>query len=509
MPKIITFTVTNNSTFINETLDKEVRDALKKKLGFMPEGAAFAVANSKFGNSDWDGHKSVMCLGKRWCKCAIKKDGVHFPTGLIHIAREFLEKKGYVVKYVDSRIKIKINENLKYEHIIELRPYQRVAVDKAKKMQRGILKMATGAGKTASSAALIVELNAYPFIFYVPSLDLLHQTKEEFERFIKFNGEDAKIGMVGGGECDIQDITVMTQQTAMRALGKGFVKSDEDSKKEKDSENVKNKYNDIKNLIMSAKGMIADEVQFWAAESCQMISDSAENCFYKYGCSGTPYRDLGDDILIEACFGRVIEDINASKLINLDFLVRPDIYMVPVKNKYGTLKSHTYQEVYKEAIVENNLRNGYISKITQSMVQQDKMTLILVRQINHGKILEELIPGSCFISGTSSKKKRKDHIQAMKNHEAPVTISTSIFDQGVDVKPLQVLIQAGSGKSPTRALQRIGRIIRPYEYPDGTKKTEAIAIDFMDHCRYMLGHSKKRLKIYQTEPEFNIETLKI
>jgi len=143
------------------------------------------------------------------------------------------------------------------------------------------------------------------------------------------------------------------------------------------------------------------------------------------------------------------------------------------------------------------------------MVQQDKMTLILVRQINHGKILEELIPGSCFISGTSSKKKRKDHIQAMKNHEAPVTISTSIFDQGVDVKPLQVLIQAGSGKSPTRALQRIGRIIRPYEYPDGTKKTEAIAIDFMDHCRYMLGHSKKRLKIYQTEPEFNIETLKI
>ena len=508
MPKIITFTVTNNSTFINEPLDKGVRDALKKKLGFMPEGAAFAVANNKFGNSDWDGHKSVMCLGKRWCKCAIKKDGVHFPTGLIHIAREFLEKKGYIVKPIDKRIKITEYGDYEIEGG-EPREYQQRIIQKSAKRQRGLVKLATGGGKTFCGASLIAELNVYPFIFYVPSLDLLRQTKDEFERFLRHNGQPAKIGMIGGGECDIQDINVMTQQTAIRALGKEYKKTDEDDKKEKDSEKVKSKYDDIRKLIMTAKGMIADEVQHWGADTCQTISDYSVECYYKYGFSATPYRDQGDDILIDACFGKVIEDINASELIDLGYLVKPDIFMVPVKNKYGTLKSHTYQEVYKEAIVENNLRNGYISKITQSMVQQSKMTLILVRQINHGKILEELIPGSNFISGTSSKKKRRDHIQAMKNHEAPVTISTSIFDEGVDVKPLQVMIQAGSGKSMTRALQRVGRVLRPYEYPDGTKKTEAIVVDFMDHCRYMLGHSKKRLKIYQTEPEFNIETLKI
>lgn len=509
MSKIITLSVTNNSTFINESLDKEVKNALKKKLGYMPEGAAFMVANSKFGNSDWDGHKSVMCMGKRWCKCAIKKDGVHFPTGLVHVAKEFLEKKGYAVKLIDKRIRIEQSSNKKYSHQIILRPYQRTAVDKAKKRQRGILKMCTGAGKTASSAALISELDAYPFIFYVPSLDLLHQAKEEFERFITLDGKPAKIGVIGGGECDIQDINVMTQQTAMRALGKGYVKGDEDSKKEKDGEAVKAKYKDIKQLIRDAKGMIADEVQFWAAESCQMISDSSESCFYKYGASGTPYRDQGDDILIESCFGKVIEDINASKLIDLGYLVKPDIFMVPVKNKYGTLKSHTYQEVYKEAIVENDLRNGYISKIANSMAQQEKMILILVRQINHGKLLEEMIPGSVFISGTSSKKKRRDHIEAMRNHQAPITLASTIFDQGVDVRPLEVLIQAGSGKSSVRALQRVGRVLRPYEYPDGTQKKEAIVVDYMDHCRYMLGHSKKRLKIYKTEPKFNIETLNI
>jgi len=508
MPKIITLKVENNSTFIVEPLDKEVRDALKKKLGYMPENAAFMVANAKFDNPDYDGHKSVMCLGKRWCKCANKKDGVHFPTGLVHVAKAFLEEKGFIVKFVDNRIKITEHGSYKIEGGTP-RPYQQRIIDKSAKRQRGLVKLATGGGKTFTGAALIAELNVYPFIFYVPSLDLLNQTKEEFERFLYLNGQPAKIGMIGGGECDIQDINVMTQQTAVRALGKDYTKADEDDKKEKDSEKVKSKYHDIRNLIMNAKGMIADEVQHWSADTCQTISDYSVQCYYKYGFSATPYRDQGDDILIDACFGKVIEDINASELIELDFLVKPDIYMVPVRNKYGALKSHTYQEIYKEAIVENDLRNGYIQKITESMVQQNKMTLILVRQINHGKLLEELIPGSCFISGTSSKKKRKEHIASMKNHEAPVTISTSIFDEGVDVKPLQVMIQAGSGKSMTRALQRVGRVLRPYEYPDGTKKSEAIVIDFMDHCRYMLGHSKKRLKIYQTEPLFNIDTLKI
>jgi len=508
MPKTITFTVTNNSTFINETLDKEVRDSLKKKLGYMPENAAFMVANAKFSSPDYDGHKTVMCVGKRWCKCGIKKDGVHFPTGLVHVAKEFLEEKGFVVKPIDKRIKITEFGNYSIEGGSP-RPYQEQIINKAIKRQRGLVKLATGGGKTFVGAALIARLNVFPFVFYVPSLDLLNQTKEEFERFIYHQGSPSKVGIIGGGECDIQDINVMTQQTAIRALGKQYSKSDEDDKKEVDGAKVKSKYKDIRNLIMNAKGMIADEVQHWSADTCQVISDHSEKCYYKYGFSATPYRDQGDDILIDACFGKVIEDINASELIELGFLVRPDIYMVPVKNKYGVLKSHTYQEIYKEAIVENDMRNGYISKIAKSMCDQDKMTLILVRHINHGKILEELIPNSNFISGTTSKKKRKDHIAAMKNHEAPITISTSIFDEGVDVKPLQVMIQAGSGKSMTRALQRVGRVLRPYEYPDGTKKKEAIVIDFMDHCRYMLGHSKKRLQIYNTEPEFNIETLNI
>ena len=87
----------------------------------------------------------------------------------------------------------------------------------------------------------------------------------------------------------------------------------------------------------------------------------------------------------------------------------------------------------------------------------------------------------------------------MRIGEPQITIASTIFDEGIDVRPLDTLILAGGGKSPTRALQRIGRILRPYK-----GKNNAIAVDFMDTCKYMQGHSSQRLKIYKTEEEFDI-----
>lgn len=85
-----------------------------------------------------------------------------------------------------------------------------------------------------------------------------------------------------------------------------------------------------------------------------------------------------------------------------------------------------------------------------------------------------------------------------------ITIASSIFDEGIDVKPLDALILAGGGKSQTRALQRIGRVIRPFD-----SKKDAVVVDFFDDMKYMRNHSKKRIKMYGTEKRFNIKNLEI
>ncbi|NJO65375.1 MAG: hypothetical protein HC836_46965 [Richelia sp. RM2_1_2] len=162
----------------------------------------------------------------------------------------------------------------------------------------------------------------------------------------------------------------------------------------------------------------------------------------------------------------------------------------------------SYQEIYKDAIVENKVRNEMIANVANTMSANGRNILILVKHIEHGNILEKMIDKSTFLHGSHSKKERESHLELMKKCKAGPTISSSIFDEGVDVRPLNTLILAGSGKSSTRALQRVGRVLRKCEL---TNKKSALVVDFRDYCKHLKSHSDKREKIYRTEPLFIIK----
>jgi superfamily II DNA or RNA helicase len=104
-----------------------------------------------------------------------------------------------------------------------------------------------------------------------------------------------------------------------------------------------------------------------------------------------------------------------------------------------------------------------------------------------------------FLDGAKSSKKRLAAIDSMKNGEFDIMIASKIFDQGIDIPELDALILAGSGKSSGRALQRIGRVIRKHE-----GKEKAIVVEFFDNCKYLRSHSEARIKVYKSEPGFNI-----
>jgi superfamily II DNA or RNA helicase len=469
-------------------------------------GEEDAEGNYKRGpewKANWDGTISTVCWNKSCCHCNIKKSGTHFPTGLLSRAISFFKNSGIVFSISDIRKKRQTTSVYSMSPDFEPRDYQVEIINKIKGVNgapginRGIIKVATGGGKSALAAGIIAALGVTPTIFYVPSIDLLVQTKKELERFILCNGGPIEVGMVGGGYKDIRDITVMTVQTAVRSLGGVWVKFDDEDFGDDDTD-ISDKKDEIKSLIEQAGLIICDEVQHWVAETCQIISDHSNNCQYRFGCSATPWRDSGDDILIDGCFGKCIADINASELIRRGYLVKPMIYFMDIDNVQHPQKV-SYAAIYKMGIVENDFRNNRIIEMVDIFKKDGRNILILVKQIAHGNLLESLIPDSIFLYGGTAKKKRLEHLQKMKRGEHQITISSVIFDEGIDVRPLDTLILAGSGKSSTRALQRIGRILRPYP-----GKNDAIAVDFMDHCKYLKKHSQARLKIYETEKEFAI-----
>lgn len=478
---------------------------LERELSFRPEGYQFTwqyrkciyTKEGQFVRRLWDGWKRQFWKGKK---------RTYFPTGLLSIVKKFLQTNNIPHVTHDHRNKPTPNYDLLPSGNFDYYPYQRDAIHEACNITRGIICAATGSGKSVIGAGIIAELNIAPFLFFVTSIDLLLQAKVHLEKALKRANNKLEIGQIGGGVVDIKDINVCTIQTVVRALGKSWNKEykfdDEDTD---DKTPIEKHRQEIIDLLRTSKGAIGDEVHRWRATTCQLVFKELKSAYYVYGLGATPFRDEGDDLMIQACFGRKFVDISASQLIRDGYLIKPDIKMIQVKNKKSQFKQ--WQSIYKDQVVENEMYNGMIANIANAYTNEDRLVLVLVQQINHGKTLESMIPGSIFLSGNSSKKKREAGIKNLRNKYISCIIASTIFDEGIDVRPLDTVILAGQGKSKVRALQRIGRILRTFEDTDGTKKTKATAIDFCIHQKYLKDHAIAREKVYRTEPEFSIENI--
>jgi superfamily II DNA or RNA helicase len=102
----------------------------------------------------------------------------------------------------------------------ELRPYQIEAVDAwVRTRARGLVVLPTGAGKTVTAMACINAKRRSTLVI-APTLDLVRQWYDQLRT--TFGGT---IGVIGGGEYDVQPITVSTYDSAhlyMENLGNRF-----------------------------------------------------------------------------------------------------------------------------------------------------------------------------------------------------------------------------------------------------------------------------------------------
>lgn len=479
------------------------KSELERKLSFRPANYQFNPNFHRFMYDKdgkpvrrfWDGWKRQFWSNKK---------RTYFPTGLISLAIEYFQQNNIPFVTENHREKPVPNYFVEDTGAFEYRDYQIRAINDACNRSRGIIQAATGAGKTVIAAGIIKELKVCPFMFFVTSVDLLTQAKESFEAALRYSGVNLTVGQIGGGIIDIRDVNVCTIQTAVRALGEKWDSNTKfDNEDDDDATPIEKYKDDIRDVIRSAKASICDEVQHWRAHTCQLVARELKSAYYTYGMSATPYRDEGDDMLIQACFGKKCATITATELIEQGWLIRPDIKIIHVKDRKTKFKQ--WQAIYKDRVVECEQYNGMVANIANAYIEAGRLVLVLVQQINHGQMLADMIKGAQFLSGKNSKKKREDGLNNLKNHYVRCIVSSTIFDEGIDVKPLECVILAGQGKSKTRAMQRIGRITRPYESPSGAKKTNATAIDFRIHDRYLEQHSIEREKMYRTESAYNIE----
>jgi len=472
--------LTNTTGHIVGEIDKELLLVLDRRLSYVIPGHQFS------GRGNWDGRIRLLT-----------KHG-YFPIGMLQTITTLFNKVNVQYEIIDNRPEIKYGKEICLTERFKPRDYQEEVVKKAFAAGSGIIKSPTGSGKALMCAMIAGKYNT-DTIIYVVTKDLLYQMYETVTSAL-----GVECGIIGDGKCEIvKGINICTIWSAVSAFGEKFSISDSEldaaslDKGKQRKENI----DKIKRLVRNANLIIVDECQYAASNTVQFLHKNSTSARHRFLLSGTPWRESGDDLLIEAVSGPKIFDLSASDLINKNILVRPEIHII--RNSKMTSPGSTYPEIYKNYIVQNDERNLKIKNCAEKLVASGKKTLILISKIEHGKILYDMLSEKLnveYLSGANTAEERKQIIKELEDGRIDIIIASKIFEVGVDIPMLDALIIASGGKSRALAFQRVGRVIRSYP-----GKKSAIVIDFLDDCRYLREHSSVRIQTYKSEPEFRVK----
>lgn len=483
-------TILNNKKCQLSLDDLTVFRKIDRVLSFRLDGVEYT---SSFKDGHWDGITHLLT-----------KRGI-FPIGLLSTVLQELHKEEITPNIVDRRPglimahKLDITNQLKIMDKTPRDHQQRalmaiMATNDGNKIRKGIIRAATGSGKTLITAMATAELNK-PTIVYVIGLDLLKQFHQLFTSIF-----EEKIGFIGNGICDIQRINIASVWTVGRALGissKEIILDDENDGSEAFDQTNQQK---IIQMLKETKVHLFDECHSVTCSTFRSIYDQIDP-EYIFGFSGTPYRDDNSDLLITGMLGEKIIDIPASELIEKGLLVQPTIKFISIPRQ--PLSSETYQSVYKKYVVENEERNQILIQEIKNLLVKKYKILVLTKQIKHQQILNDLLidEGIAFemLNGNDGVDRRQEVKELLNTGKIDLILASTIFDIGVDISALNALVLCGGGKSSIKTLQRIGRVIR--QHPG--KKFVAV-VDTFDNTKYLKKHSLNRYQVYCQEAGFKV-----
>ena len=210
----------NDRSFIVDTnefkgrLIKPYQEALRNELSYDVPNAEWSA---KFKEGRWDGKISLY-----------DRRDQSYPSGLSGRVKKLLNSLSVEYSFIDERTKPEKDYPVTCDFGgKQLRDYQLVSAESAHKFGRGMLSLCTGAGKTMTSCYLFSQIQVKPVVFIVPAIELLKQTQKEFEKYLNINDSPCKVGIAGGGQCDLNldGINVITYQTALNAFDKKYVES--------------------------------------------------------------------------------------------------------------------------------------------------------------------------------------------------------------------------------------------------------------------------------------------
>lgn len=382
---------------------------------------------------------------------------------------------GVDIESEDKRIFF--NEPLEYDQVssdifaasgVILHDYQVDVANLALERRRGIIKCATGGGKTMIFTAILKALgDRYPAMMICRNKSVVNQTYDAF----RAQGLE-NVGRVHMDYTEPNIITCITSQSLHK----------------------------VADLVPRTKILLVDECHEWASKDSQRHLKLFENTMLRLGFSATPWNeDPVHDLKLKSWIGPELCDVGIDYLREQKILssCHAHFYRVPVPEDYQNLadgKEKTFFGSDTAGIVENEHLQQKIVDIVSNI--KEGRILILVRRLPHGDKLKELIPEAHWIRGEDTHATREFVLQQLRSSDSPkvVAIMSAIGFYGLNVL-CHHLINACGGKDANLLIQKVGRGLRK-----GVDKHHLEYHDFIfEGDRFLMRHSKARIEVLRNE----------
>ena len=458
---------------------RKIVNKLKYELPYARHMPAFKLGR-------WDGTVSFFGIG-----------GTGYLAHL-DVILPIIENDGYYIEVEDLRTHSEISFNLIGEDYwsskgktwpeghpaagqpIVLRDYQYDVVNKFLENPQSLQEVATGAGKTLTTATLSHLCEKYGrTIVIVPNKSLVVQTEEDYKNL----GLD--VGVYFGDRKELGRTHTICTWQSLNVLDK--------KKYDVDALSLAEFAEDVCALIV-------DEVHQAKADVLKkLLTVNFKNAPIRWGLTGTVPKAEWEFQGILASLGPVINQVSAHDLQQKDVLAKLDINILQTKD---VEEFRNYQEEYTWLVTNTNRLDWIASKIKE--FSQSGNTLVLINRIDTGNKLLERLPDASFISGAVKLDDRKEEYDEIKTADGKVIIATyGVAAVGINIPRIFNLVLIEPGKSFVRVIQSIGRGIRKAEDKDFVQ-----IWDITSTCKYAKRHLTERKKYYK-EAKYPFQVTKV
>ena len=327
---------------------------------------------------------------------------------------------------------------------VDLRSYQRDAVQALLSKVQGYVRLPCGAGKTVLGCAAMVA-SGEPSLVIVHTEDLADQWAGALRNMYGVQARRIAGGTGSWSPLEQGEIMIGMVQSLHRAQWRA------------------------NELLRSVGVVLLDECHHTPANTYRDLLKKMP-ARYRWGLTATPDRADGWGCLLPMFVGPELYGMTPEDLVARGHLMQPEILTILSGvnldlSKFNGRGGRLNMGSAITALGKDEGRQQLIVDLATKGAEQGRTSLVLVPRVKLAHNMATRLRGAglnaAAVTGQVDKRTRADRLRHLRNGQLQVLVATQLADEGLDVPNLDLLINASAGRAAGRAIQRVGRAMRP------------------------------------------------